>query len=236
MKETKIRRTQMLTNQEMTSFQSLIPFWDQLKPTEKELLQQETIIKKYMRGTTIYNGSSECVGILVVRSGRLRTYMLSNQGKDITLFRLYASDMCVLSATCLLRNITFDVQVDADLDSELYVINTGIFAKLMTENVYVENETYKAALDKFSDVMWTMEQILFMSFDQRLAIFLFDETQKANSNTLSITHSQIASYIGSAREVVSRMLKYFEEEGIVTLSRKDITILSRTKLKQLVQK
>ena len=79
-----------------------------------------------------------------------------------------------------------------------------------------------------------MQQILFMSFDKRLAIFLLDEVAKNNSDTLKITHEQIAKYMGSAREVVSRMLKYFEGEGIVALSRGGIQLLDKQKLRGLL--
>ncbi len=78
--------------------------------------------------------------------------------------------------------------------------------------------------------MWAMQQILFMSFDKRLAIFLIDELAKTGGDTVRLTHEQIAKYMGSAREVVTRMLKYFANEGIVTLSRGAVTVTDREKL------
>lgn len=224
----------MLTTEESIVFQSLIPFWTKLKEEEQKSLLKETITRKYEKDTCLYNGSNECIGIIALKTGKIRSYLLSKEGREVTLFRLYAGEICVLSASCLLRNITFDIHVTADTDTELFIINAAYFARLMEENIYVENYIYKAAVDKFSDVMWTMEQILFMSLDQRLAIFLLDESQRTKSEKLTITHSQIATYIGSAREVVSRVLKIFEEDGIVSLSRKGITILNRTKLKKIL--
>jgi len=81
--------------------------------------------------------------------------------------------------------------------------------------------------------MWVMQQILFMSTDKRLAVFLTDEAARTGSSTIGLTHEQIAKYIGSAREVVSRMLKYFSTEGIVEVSRKGIKITDKEKLRQL---
>jgi CRP/FNR family transcriptional regulator len=106
-----------------------------------------------------------------------------------------------------------------------------MFQKLMSSNVYVENFSYRSTIDRFSDVMWTMEQILFMSFDQRLSVFLLDESVKTQSDTIKLTHAQIAKYMGSAREVVSRMLKRFEADGLVQLTRGGIVLLDKKRLR-----
>jgi CRP/FNR family transcriptional regulator len=102
------------------------------------------------------------------------------------------------------------------------------------KNIYVENYMYKKAADRFSDVMWAMEQILFKSFDARLAIFLYDEMVNTKSNVIKLTHEQIAKYIGSAREVVSRMLKSFEKHDVLKLSRGTIEIIDKDKLRSLI--
>jgi CRP/FNR family transcriptional regulator len=83
--------------------------------------------------------------------------------------------------------------------------------------------------------MWAMQQILFMSMDKRMAIFLWDEMSRTKNDTLKITHEQAARYVGSAREVVTRMLKYFSTEGIVEVSRGGIRILDKAKLFDLTQ-
>jgi CRP/FNR family transcriptional regulator len=83
--------------------------------------------------------------------------------------------------------------------------------------------------------MWAMQQVLFMSMDKRLAIFLWDEMTRTGNELLTITHEQAARYVGSAREVVTRMLKYFASEGIVELSRGGIKILDKSKLRSLTQ-
>ncbi|MEG1296416.1 MAG: helix-turn-helix domain-containing protein, partial [Niameybacter sp.] len=121
---------------------------------------------------------------------------------------------------------------DVEEDAEVLLLHTSYFAKLMQENIYVENFANKIAVERFSDVMWVMEQMLFFSFDERLALFLLDESSKTSSTTLKLTHEQIAKYMGSAREVVSRMLKYFEQEGLVSLSRGGVTLQDKTKLRK----
>ncbi|MDL2254525.1 Crp/Fnr family transcriptional regulator [Ruminococcaceae bacterium OttesenSCG-928-I18] len=214
---------------------SQLPFWDKLTEAEADLLVGGTKPVLYQRGQNIHSPSRECVGVLLVESGELRTYILSESGKEVTLFRLGKGDACILSASCLLSNITFDVFIDAQLDTEALLISSAAFAQLQSGNLYVENYALRLAADRFSDVMWAMEQILFMSFDARLAVFLLDETAKAGADNLTLTHEQIARYIGSAREVVSRMLKYFEGEGIVRLHRGGVEILGKSALRELAQ-
>lgn len=185
----------------------------------------------YKRGE--YYDGNDCSGVIFVRSGSLRLYMMSEEGKDITLYRLHKGDMCMLSASCVLQTVTFDVFVNAEEDSECLVIGSPAFAEVSSRNPSVKIFALETAVSRFSDVMWVMQQILFMSMDKRLAVFLADESARINSDTITLTHEQIARYIGSAREVVSRMLKYFAAEGIVELSRGEIKILDKKRLREL---
>ncbi len=212
-----------------------LPFWDKLSDAEAELLISGTKTISYKQGDSIHSPSNECIGVLLVRRGELRTYILSESGKEVTLFRLRECEICILSASCLLSNITFDVFIDAQKDTDVLLISSAVFAQLQSNNVYVENFALHLAADRFSDVMWAMEQILFMSFDARLAVFLLDETSKTGEDNLTLTHEQIARYIGSAREVVSRMLKYFESEGVVELHRGGLKIIDKPALLELTQ-
>ncbi len=210
------------------------PFWDHLSAQERERLLQNVMTANYPKGTNIHSGDQNCIGVLLIKSGILRIYMLSEEGREITLYRLYEGDVCILSASCILHNITFEVHIDAESDCETLQVSAPVFSELSRTNVFVENFSYRLATDRFSDVMWTMQQILFMSFDKRLAVFLWDELAKTQDDTIRLTHEQVAKYMGSAREVVSRMLKYFADEGIVQLSRGGIHILDRKKLRQMI--
>lgn len=224
----------MLTHTDSHFLTSTLSFWNKLKPSEQSLILDYTLPLTYKQGTTIHGGDRDCIGVLLVKSGTLRTYLLSEDGKEVTLYRLYSGDICILSASCLLKNITFDVHIDAECNTEILLINSSIFSQLTAQNIYVENFSYKVAAERFSDVIWAMEQILFMSFDKRLAIFLLDEASKTNSDTILLTHEQIAKYMGSAREVVSRMLKYFANERFVELTRGSIKIIDKKRLRALL--
>lgn len=216
-------------------FSKHFSFWDHLSPDEKRQLCENAASISYKKGMNVHSGSNDCIGIILVKSGHLRTYMLSEEGKEITLYRLFDGDVCILSASCILDAITFDVFIDAEADSEILLINASIFHQMAESNIYMRCFGYQMATTRFSDVMWAMQQILFMSFDRRLAIFLLDELSKTGGNELKLTHEQIAKYMGSAREVVSRMLKYFADEGIVELSRGGIKVLDKKPLRDLAQ-
>ena len=214
-------------------FADYFPFWDNLSPKEKRALFAGTRRATYRRGDPIHGGA-ECTGAIIVLHGALRTYMLSEEGKEVTLYRLYDKDICMLSASCALAAITFEVAVEADEDTECLILDSGMLGTLVTDNVHVKNYALEITVGHFSEVMWIFEQILFMSFDKRLAIFLLDECAKRQSDTIHLTHEQIAKYMGSAREVVTRMLRYFSAEGIVKSSRGDIKITDKQKLRRLL--
>lgn len=224
----------MIEKEELSFVSSHLSFWNKLNTTEMNLLESNITRVFYRKDVNIHSTDNECIGVLLIKSGGFRVYILSEDGREITLYRLSPGNTCILSASCILNNITFDVHIDAEADTEAYLINITAFSKLSSQNVYVENFAYRNTIERFSDVMWAMEQILFMSFDKRLAIFLLDEITKANSTELHITQEQIAKYIGSAREVVSRMLKVFQTQGILEQSRGIIHVLDKKKLRELI--
>ena len=191
--------------------EKLLPFWPHLSSKEKEEIVENTSLNKYIANQSIHNGHNDCTDILLLQKGTLRAFMLSEDGREITLFRMSPGDACVLSASCILNPITFDIHISAETKAEILQINTEYFQTLTDSNVYAENYMYKVAMKRFSDVLWVMEQVLFMSIDKRLAIFLLNE--KNENNEVYSTHIQIARNLGTAREVISRMLEYFESEG-----------------------
>lgn len=223
----------MLNSEQIDLLQQSLSFFSKLTPNEKEMVINDAAIKKYAQGETIFQADNDCLGIIIVQTGSLRTYMTSEDGKEITLYRLQAGETCIFGATCILDSIDFDVYIDAETACTCLQISSMTLSKLTTNNVYVELYAYKLAAERFSDVMWAMQQILFMSFDKRLAAFLIDEANKQKSLDIQMTHEQIAKHLGSAREVVSRMLSYFVKEGYVTLSRGHIHINDKNALYDL---
>ncbi|MDD3367277.1 MAG: Crp/Fnr family transcriptional regulator [Lachnospiraceae bacterium] len=221
----------MLSSDDVTRLIERLPFWAHLSEPQKDYLQKNTNTAHFSAGSFLHNSETDCIGILFLKTGMLRIYITSDVGKEVTLYRLEAGDVCVLSASCLLQGIDFDISITAETDCDILQLQSAALARLSAENVYVELFTYKTTAERFSDVMWTMKQILFSSFDQRLADFLLEECTRNHTCEIRMTQEQIARNLGSAREVVSRMLRYFAKEGLVTVSRGEITILDAKKLR-----
>lgn len=213
-------------------FSEIFDFWPSLSEAERSQLCESTQSLEYARDALV-NSSGSCAGLTIVRRGCLRVALLSEEGREITLYRLHAGDFCLLSASCVIEAITFDVQVVAEEDSECYLLSASTFGEISARHKEVEIFALNKTVERFSEVMWVLQQILFRSLDCRLAAFLYDEGVRLNSNELVLTHEQIARNIASAREAVSRLLKYFENEGLVALSRGKITLLDRARLRRL---
>lgn len=214
----------------MATIGEYFPVWDKLDPAQQRQLSEAAVYRLVPAGTVLHNGSADCVGLFVMRSGQLRAYILSDEGKEVTLYRLFERDVCLFSASCMLSSIQFDIVLEAERDSELWVIPVSLYQELMEHSVAVSNFTNELMATRFSEVMWLMDQILFKSFDARLAEFLLEESSIEGSDELNITHEKIAHHLGTAREVVTRMLKYFQSEGMVALSRGGIRLLERKRL------
>ena len=215
-------------------FQSCFPIWDQLDTEQQARILGSLVSHRVKKGTVIHNGSMDCTGLLLIKSGQLRVYILSDEGREITLYRLFELDMCLFSASCMLRSIQFDVTIAAEKDTEFWVVPTEVYKGILEESAPAANYTNELMASRFSDVMWLMEQIMWKSLDRRLAAFLLEEASIEGSDRLKITHETIANHLGSHREVITRMLRYFQNEGMVRLSRGVIEITDADKLEETI--
>lgn len=171
-------------------FKDYFPVWDKLTDSERELLTNSAVKRTAQKGTMLHNGSADCVGLFVIRSGQLRAFILSAEGKEVTIYRLFERDMCLFSASCMMNSIQFDISIEAEKDTELWVIPTEVYKKLMDDSMAVASYTNQLMATRFSEVMWLMEQIMWKSFDKRLAAFLLEESGIEESGTLKITHDR----------------------------------------------
>lgn len=195
------------------------PIWDQLTPAQQEALSSAAVPRSVKAGTLLHSGSGDCTGLLLVKQGQLRAYILSQEGREVTLYRLFPLDICLFSASCILRSVQFDVTIKAEKDTEFWLIPAELYRRLMEQSAPLSNFTNEIMASRFSEVMWLVEQIMWQSLDRRLAAFLLSEAAIENSNRLLLTHEAIANHLGTHREVVTRMLRYFQQEGMVTLRR-----------------
>ena len=211
----------------------LVPFWNVLNEEDREHLARFTTRAAYVAGEQIRENAAECLGGIIVVEGSVRVYIMGEDGREVTIARLRAHEPCLLGASCVMHSIAFDVFMEAEEATSLLLVAPQALNAVFERNMSAENWALNAVVDRFSDIMWTLQQILFMSFDKRLAIFLYEESARTGSDTVKMTQDRIAKHVGSAREVVSRMLSYFAEEGIVEVGRGRIEIRDRARLKKL---
>lgn len=216
-------------------FETYFPIWNQLTPEQQALISNTVTFRKIPKGSVVHNGSMDCTGLLLLRTGQLRAYILSDEGREITIYRLFDMDLCLFTASCMMRSIQFDISIEAEKDTEVWVIPPEVFKTVADASAPMANYMNEIMASHFSEVMWLMEQIMWKSFDKRLAGFLLDETALEGTNKLKITHEIIGNHLGTAREVVTRMLRYFQSEGMVKLTRGVVEVSDASRLKALLE-
>ena len=225
-----------------------LPFWENLSDEEKRMTKGLTVIRDFDKGNILHAMDKDCLGLAVVLKGSVRAYMMSEEGREITLYHVREGEFDVLTASCIMYQITFDTQMIIEEDSRIMVIPTTALRRLMEENIYVRSFIYESLTERFSDVMWTMEQILFYGIDQRIAAYLVRRgmeqgcfTAKAmedgavNCPEIRVTHEEIAREISTAREVVARIVKHFIEDGFIETGRGKIRILDPQSIYDLAE-
>ena len=214
-------------------FAEFLPFWDKLTAEQQQRIADVIEYRNVKKGSHIHDSSAECLGLVAVKDGQLRAYILSEDGREITIGRLFAYDISLLSASCVMPDMQFNVMIEAEKDTQFWSIPACLFKNLVDESLAVSNYSRSLLSSNFSELMWLMEQIMWKSFDKRLAAFLLEESRLEDAAVLHITHEKIASHLGTAREVVTRMLRYFQNEGLVKLTRGAIEITDPKRLESL---
>ena len=214
-------------------FAQYLPFWNKLTDEQQARIAGVIEYREVPKGTHIHDSSAQCLGLVAVRSGQLRAYILSEDGREITIGRLFEYDVSLLSASCVMPDLQFNVMIEAEKDTQFWSIPACLFKNLVDESLSVSAFANSLISSNFSELMWLMEQIMWKSFDKRLASFLLEEAAIEGDNNLKITHEKIANHLGTAREVVTRMLRYFQNEGMVALTRGTIEVIDKAKLENL---
>jgi cAMP-binding proteins - catabolite gene activator and regulatory subunit of cAMP-dependent protein kinases len=223
----------MLNGGDMAFIGGCLPFLETLGEADRQTIIQIGIKSVFHTGEIIRNREKECNGVVLVNKGQLRAYFESEDGKEITLYRLLSLDVCILTASCVLRNITFEVTLEAEKESAVYFIPASFWAALVQKNSAARDYSTGLVNERFSEVMWVMEQMVSRNMGQRVAAFLLEQSVLEDSRMLDITHDTIAKNLGTAREVVSRILKYLQNDGLLTLSRGRIALSDLDKLHEM---
>ena len=210
-----------------------LPFFKDLSQEEKTMIYDATHIEEYKLGELVYSKYKACSGIVLVLKGQLRSFMSSLTGKEITLFRLFENDLCILSSACVYQNLSYDISLQAEEDSSLIVIDGNFFKEVLEKNLSVQKFMLEITQSKLSEIMWVLEQVVFFSLEHRLSDYLINQHYLKDSIQIHITHEAIANDLGSSREVISRILKRFEKDNLIEMRRGYIKIIDIKGLKSL---
>lgn len=223
-----------MLDQENSAFLSdCLPFWKDLSEEQRLSVIRNTRYRMYEKDAFHIRSAEECAGLVIVKSGQLRAFITSEDGKEISLYRLLPMDICIMTASCMLKNLNFEINLELEKKSELLILPTPVFEKISEQNAAVKTFTLNLVSSRFSDVMWVLEQLVFSNTGKRLAQELMEQSNLAGSMQLEITHEEIARDIGTAREVVTRLLKQFQLDHLVKLSRSKIEIMDMDGLRSL---
>lgn len=210
-----------------------LPFWSRLTKAEQELVREHIILRIFDKGSTVFSRGNECLGFIHILSGSVRTFLTSEEGREITLYHLRTGEDDVLSASCVVSQITFDTQMEAEERCRILIVPAHVLARLKESNIYVRCMIYELLSRRFSDVTWTFQEVLFLRIDQRIAAWIVEICEQTGSTEITVTHDQIAKDINSSREVVARMLKRLADEGVIRAGRGRIQVTDIAMLKNL---
>lgn len=225
----------MLNESDRQFLNTSLPFAPRLDDTDRRLMDTAAVMASFQQGDQVQNRQQECNGLVVVREGQLRAFFETEGGKEITLYRLLSGDVCILTAACALKNITFEVALEAEKNSSLYFIPASVLGKLSGNSIHVKDFITDLVAERFSEVMWVVEQMVSKNMGQRVASFLLEQSNLEGSQVLTITHEIIAKNLGTAREVISRVLKYLESDGFLRLSRGQIELIAPKRLQEMTR-
>jgi len=205
------------------------PELDQLSPEAKKILSQGGEITKAPAGSVMFSEGSACRGYVMLLEGTVKVQKVSDEGREIVLYRVEAGESCIMTTTCLVSNETYGAEGIAETDITLAIIPPATFNRLLAESPIFRNFVFEVYAKRMSMLMMLVEEVVFKKLDRRLASLLLDKADK-NGALLKITHQELATELGSVREVLSRQLKVFERQGLIKLGRGSVELLDRAGL------
>lgn len=202
---------------------SNFPFLADLSDQALQLIRQHAKIHIFPEKQELIFKGDRVSGVYLVEAGGLRVYSIDSKGGEATLYTVTPGQSCLLALNCVFSEVLYPAWVSTDLPAtKILVIPSVVFKELYAEEPAIRDFTFNVLSDRLFDLMSTLEEVSSQELDQRLASFL---VRKANhDNEIRMSHQEIADHLGTAREVVSRLLGMFEKEGLLKTSWKCITL------------
>lgn len=198
------------------------PFYAAMGEADKALLRSKVLPREISKGQIMTGDNHRCTGIPLVLKGRLRLFRLSERGREMTLYRIAEGELCILAAVCVLGDTEYDFTIEAEKDTMLAVLPPDVFKELLYRSDSFRSYIFNELASRLILSIDTIEMLIFMSIEERLAEFLQRSANAAGE--VKITHEQLAVELGSSREVITRQLQKMAEKGILTLKRGKIVL------------
>jgi CRP/FNR family transcriptional regulator len=179
-------------------------------------------------GSVLFEDRHECAGFPMVVRGVVRVTKAAANGRELALYRVSPGDSCVISTGCLLGHAPYAARGVAETDVTLALLPSAMFDRLVEQHEPFRRYVFSLFSERLAGLMQLIEEVAFRRLDARLAALLH-----ARASPLRTTHQALADELGSVREIVSRLLRGFEEEGLVRLSREQVEVVDREGLRRI---
>lgn len=203
-------------NQVKDTKQAYHPAMTGLSAATRELITREGVSMQLSAGTRVFGPGEPCEGLPLVLSGEVRVQMMGASGNEIVLYRIEGGEMCPLSLSCLLTADSHQSEAVVERDAEVLLLSPGQIERLMDQEPAFRQGLLESYGRRLQTLMLVIEEVAFKRMDYRLAERLL---QRQRDGQVNATHQDLAVELGTAREVISRLLKEFERRGSVSLER-----------------
>ena len=207
----------------------LYPVLASLSGERLEALLQSAAVVSIPAGAQLFAEHQPCMGFPLLLDGSIKVVKLSNIGRELMLYRVTPGSSCIISSSCLLGKSDYNARGIAETPLVLIVLPVVEFSRLLLEYPAFRDFVFHLFADRIGELMQLVEEVAFARLDQRLAKLILAR----NEATLNVTHQQLADELGSVREIVSRLLKGFASQGLVSLGREQVAVVDREGLQKL---
>ena len=176
--------------------------------------------------TTLFSGTTSCNNFMLILNGTIRLYQGATDGREITLYRVQAGGLCILSLNSLLKNQSFNAIAITESPVKALSISPDNFKLLMSDSKIFREYVISTLTERLCEIFYLIQDTAFNHLDMRLACMLGSLFERTQGTTLKITHQELAHELGTTREVISRILKDFERKNCIKLSRGQIELAS----------